>query len=139
MQEAKSLLTGVFIACALLIGMAAFAGDIFSTYSVNQSKNISFFKAANQAENYLNQSTLALQKTDITGSDLDAPLLIVKGAYSALKLVLGLPTVFINLISGVAGTMAEIGLPIPAWTIGLATVLVSLVVVFSVLKAIFKV
>lgn len=132
MGEATGMIIGLIVVSSIIIGIMAFAGDIFDNYGI-VSDDLTYLNKTSEINAEVTEIKDAIESTQITGTILDLPLTFVAGAYSALKLLLNIPGIMITLIIE-AGEI----IGIPSWATAMASAIIVVIIVFVILRAILK-
>ena len=132
MGEASKIIIALIMISSAVVGISAFAGDIYDNYGIT-SDDLAYLNKTSEINAEVVEIKDAIESTQITGTVLDLPLTFVAGAYSALKLLLNIPDIMITLL-------VESGevIGVPAWAIAMGSAIVVVIIVFVILRAILK-
>ena len=133
MGEATGILISIIIVSGVIVGLMAFASDIFDNYDVSYD-DLTYMNKTSEYEDSVSDVKDSIESADATGiAWIDLPLTFVAGAYSALKLLLNIPQILISIVME-----ASYIIGIPAWVTGMVSAIVVVIIVFVILRAILK-
>ena len=136
MGEATKLVIGILVFSIFFIGFSAFIGGVTDSYDV-PAKDLESLSSMQKISNMTNTMQEQLDAEQGTSVDiLDIPFFVASGAYTALKSIFDAVGIIGSLITDII-TMSGLGGPLQM--IGWAIMgLVSVIIVFAVLKAVLK-
>lgn len=132
MGEATSIIISLVVISSIIIGITAFAGDIYSNYGI-VSDDLSYLNKSAEMNDQVIGIKDAIDATQVTGTWIDVPLTFVAGAFAALKLLLNIPDIMGTLL-----TQAGEVIGMPGWVIGMSMAVVIIIILFVILRAILK-
>lgn len=123
-----SLLISLFLVAMVATGLSVFQTDIATNYALNTT-NITYLEASGEALGQLEE-----MEGKITSSNVDPAAFIISGGWKVLQLLFMPINILISLLTDIAAM-----LQLPIWVVTGFTGLIITVVLFAVIRAIFKV
>lgn len=131
-MEISQLLIGILLFSAVIIGMSSFYTETANANGITIT-DYSYLNKTNDIADRLSTMSSALNNSyDPISSTLQAPTAV----YNVLTLMLDLPSLFTNLLSDIQ-TATVNTLHIPAWAFQTVLAILTLLIVFGIINAIF--
>ena len=131
MAEIKNLLIAIILFSAVLLGVGGFYANLSTNYGTSTT-DIRSLSALNQTQEQINQIKGSIDRSE--PNILSLVDILATGVFSTLKLMLAIPNIFSGIITDVAGILG-----LPGWVFGVFMALVTIYVVYAIIKAITKV
>jgi len=130
----STLIISFLIAAFMLVGMVNMYSELFTTYNVPGTKNISITDDASiLSDDLIGMGDRFKDAQGIT----DNIGIVIEGGWAAITTVLTFPDVMLNAFAAIATDNPNY--EIPGWISSLVTIAVWAVFIFVILKIIFKV
>ena len=131
-MKISGLLIAIAIFSGLAVGLSSYIYSFGTQYNVPNIQNIST----------LNKTASLTQFNNETSTNLQANTGIVNTIFTTAGLIWGtmiaviveLPTIPLAIISDIASLSAQAGLPIPAWFLGMITLIVTIALIWKVIS-----
>lgn len=130
----SSIVIGVVLLSMIIIGFSSFSNDLAENYGRNLSEDE--YESMNKIDNIsknVNNMRNKIDKGSDTDMASDADISLVTGGWSAIKLILDLPSILISLMGDIAGIL---GVP-RIFVTGMTTIIIT-TIIFGLLSLIFK-
>ncbi len=131
MVSLKDISIGLVITSVVIIPIFLFINDVAVTYNRPEITN-AYSDVADSVITDANTMQNSIQSSQLTGTIIDTPLMIVTGGYQALLLVFGNVDRFNTIIGETITTMG-----LPSWTLYIYGIFVILIV-FKILSILFR-
>jgi len=139
--EIRNMLIGLLFLSAIVISLTSFYTDLQGNYAGSTETDEALQSSLDVSEDTLDlisSMKSAVESSQITGTILDIPFMVVSGGYNALKLVFGVFDILTTLVSSF---LSGLGVPENAsnWVSSILIGVATITILFEILSAILKI
>ena len=130
--QVQTLLIMFIVMSAVVIGISGFYGGMVQSYSNLNETNLTGIAVMNETMDIMGDMNATIADSDPEISDIW--VIFTTGAFNALKIIpesLNVGAALLNDFSRILG--------LPEWVFSMAMIIISIICIFAILKAIFKV
>jgi hypothetical protein len=137
-MEIKHLLLALVVT-SCIIGIAGFQNNIGSHYNVTHAKNLTYLNKAQETGEKISDisnttNMTLLGKNTTFGQYIDPIVGYTIGTIKMFSIFLDIPGILFAFITQASDVMADAGIPMPAWFMGIIIAGITLTLIFAFIK-----